>query len=148
MDLTKSRVPDPKSIPVDSASRKLPQTMWRVDRLRDMTYTQFWHLIQERQIARVSNCLLHVKSGRTASCDAFVLHSCVSATTHLHWRESCLQCHAIGKLLLEELFAFCLIPLSSASCTCCLCTAALNPLRQGRSQELHAAACDVGQVHR
>ncbi|DBA75980.1 TPA: hypothetical protein ACH3X2_008914 [Trebouxia sp. C0005] len=53
VDLTKSRVPDPKSIPVDSASRKLPQTMWRVDRLRDMTYTQFWHLIQERQIARV-----------------------------------------------------------------------------------------------
>ncbi|KAL0023671.1 hypothetical protein WJX77_011852 [Trebouxia sp. C0004] len=53
VDLTVSRVPDPKSIPADSTSRRLPQTMWRVDRLRDMTYTQFWHLIQERQIARV-----------------------------------------------------------------------------------------------
>ncbi|KAL0023679.1 hypothetical protein WJX79_000645 [Trebouxia sp. C0005] len=65
VDLTKSRVPDPKSIPVDSASRKLPQTMWRVDRLRDMTYTQFWHLIQERQIARVSVCPGGLASGYT-----------------------------------------------------------------------------------
>ena len=77
VDLTKSRVPDPQSIPVDSASRKLPQTMWRVDRLRDMTYTQFWHLIQERQIARVSNCPLHV----TAAGQLHVLHLCYTVVS-------------------------------------------------------------------
>lgn len=57
VDVTKSRVQDPASIPLDSSVRSLPQTMWRVDRLREMTYTQFWQLIQERQIARVSMCM-------------------------------------------------------------------------------------------
>ncbi len=78
VDLTKSRVLDPKSIPVDSASRKLPQTMWRVDRLRDMTYTQFWHLIQERQIARVSDCPLHVR----AAGQLHVIHLCCTVSVH------------------------------------------------------------------
>jgi len=77
VDLTKSRVLDPKSIPVDSASRKLPQTMWRVDRLRDMTYTQFWHLIQERQIARVSNRPLHVR----AAGQLHVMYLCCTAVS-------------------------------------------------------------------
>ena len=52
VDVTMSRVPDPASIPVDK-QRGLPQTMWRIDRLREMTHTQFWHLVQERQIERV-----------------------------------------------------------------------------------------------
>lgn len=51
VDVTMSRVADPASIPEPGTG--LPQTMWRIDRLREMTYTQFWHLIQERQIVRV-----------------------------------------------------------------------------------------------
>ena len=52
VDTTKSQVPDPNSIPA-KGSKALPATIWRVDRLREMTYTQFWQLIQERQIERV-----------------------------------------------------------------------------------------------
>ncbi len=53
--------------------------MWRVDRLRDMTYTQFWHLIQERQIARVSDHPLHV----TAAGQLNVMHLCCAVVSLL-----------------------------------------------------------------
>lgn len=29
------------------------QSAWRVDKLKDMTYTQFWNLIKERQVEKV-----------------------------------------------------------------------------------------------
>ena len=31
-----------------------PMTAWRVDRMKDMTYTQLWFLIREHQIDKVS----------------------------------------------------------------------------------------------
>ncbi len=130
VDLTKSRVLDPKSIPVDSTSRKLPQTMWRVDRLRDMTYTQFWHLIQERQIARVSDSPLRIRAARCI-CAAHLCF-CTNSLT-LACIMSADIASAVGQLLCEEASAFCLILLLSASCTCCSCTAAVKPLRQVRS---------------
>ena len=33
-------------------------TAWRPDKLKEMTYTQFWHLVQQRQIDKV--CRLRV----------------------------------------------------------------------------------------
>lgn len=53
IDPNVSRAPDPNMIPVDASAEDLPETMWRIDRLKELTYTQFWHLIQERSIERV-----------------------------------------------------------------------------------------------
>ncbi|KAL3153794.1 hypothetical protein ABBQ32_013378 [Trebouxia sp. C0010 RCD-2024] len=54
IDPTISRVPDPDRVPVHATiASGLPQTTWRIDRLKEMTYTQFWHLIQEGSIERV-----------------------------------------------------------------------------------------------
>ena len=38
-------VPEEKDLQIGS--------MWRLDKLKEMTYTQFWHLVQQRQIDRV-----------------------------------------------------------------------------------------------
>ena len=32
-------------------------TAWRPDKLKEMTYTQFWHLVQQRQIDKVHRLL-------------------------------------------------------------------------------------------
>ena len=68
VDWTKSRVPDPRKIPVERgaiyakvnnnpmakpADPDFPETMWRLDRLRRLTYTQFLQLVQEGHIQRV-----------------------------------------------------------------------------------------------
>lgn len=68
VDLTRSRVPDPASIPADKSSESLPQTMWRIDRLREMTYTQFWQLIQEQQIERVCSYQLRTQCSGCIHC--------------------------------------------------------------------------------
>lgn len=75
VDVTMSRVPDPASIPEPGLG--LPQTMWRIDRLREMTYTQFWHLIQERQIDRVCSHTVWAVAACHLSCIAAYL-GCVA----------------------------------------------------------------------
>lgn len=53
-DPMKSRVPDPSAIPPNSEIEKMAlQSAWRPDKLKDMTYTQFWNLVGERQIEKV-----------------------------------------------------------------------------------------------
>ena len=55
MDVTKSLVRDPGEVPdAKSPDLEVVVTAWRPDKLKDMTYTQFWQLISERQIDRVS----------------------------------------------------------------------------------------------
>ena len=54
MDVTKSLVRDPNEVPdAKSPELEVVVTAWRPDKLKDMTYTQFWQLISERQIERV-----------------------------------------------------------------------------------------------
>ncbi|KAI7835886.1 hypothetical protein COHA_010231 [Chlorella ohadii] len=53
-DPTKSTVPDPTTIPSAEEFAKNDNfgvvTAWRPDKLREMTYTQFWNLVRERKI--------------------------------------------------------------------------------------------------
>ena len=59
MDATKSLVRDPNDVPAAKAPElETVVTSWRPDKLKDMTYTQFWQLISERQIDRVRRRLL------------------------------------------------------------------------------------------
>jgi len=52
-DPLKSKVPDPSAVPANSEIEKMAlQSAWRPDKLKDMTYTQFWNLIGERQIEK------------------------------------------------------------------------------------------------
>ena len=52
-DPLKSRVPDPTTIPPNSEIEKMAlQSAWRPDKLKDMTYTQFWNLVGERQVEK------------------------------------------------------------------------------------------------
>ncbi len=54
MDVTKSLVRDPSEVPdAKTPELEVVVTAWRPDKLKDMTYTQFWQLISERQIDRV-----------------------------------------------------------------------------------------------
>jgi len=54
-DLTKSVVDDPNTIPTDETNEQLAnvRTAWRTDKLREMTYTQFWLLTREGRIDKV-----------------------------------------------------------------------------------------------
>ncbi len=53
-DPLKSRVSDPNSIPSNKEIEKMAlQSAWRPDKLKDMTYTQFWNLVLERQVESV-----------------------------------------------------------------------------------------------
>lgn len=57
-DPMKSRVPDPTTIPPNSEIEKMAlQSAWRPDKLKDMTYTQFWNLVGERQVEKASYSL-------------------------------------------------------------------------------------------
>eukprot|EP00887_Chlorella_sp_A99_P003366 scaffold26.g3366.t1 len=50
-DPARSTVPSPADIPSDKELEKVGlQTAWRPDKLREMTYTQFWELVRERQV--------------------------------------------------------------------------------------------------
>jgi hypothetical protein len=50
----KSLVVDPTKIPsVEEMKNMGIQTAWRPDKLKEMTYTQFWSLVKERQIEKV-----------------------------------------------------------------------------------------------
>jgi hypothetical protein len=51
--VTKSTVPDPA---VWDNLKRPPQTAWRVDRMKNMTYTQFWQLVKERRVDKVRCC--------------------------------------------------------------------------------------------
>jgi cell division protease FtsH len=52
-DPLKSKVPDPSTIPPNSEIEKMAlQSAWRPDKLKDMTYTQFWNLVGERQVEK------------------------------------------------------------------------------------------------
>lgn len=55
IDLTVSKVLNPRTIPHKGTMgyQELPESLWRPDRLRDMTYTQFWVLISEGRIHKV-----------------------------------------------------------------------------------------------
>ena len=79
VDTTKSQVPDPNSIPA-KGSKALPATIWRVDRLREMTYTQFWQLIQERQIERV--CCNNASVSVLPYCETACWVRCCMTTKH------------------------------------------------------------------
>jgi hypothetical protein len=49
-----SRVPDPSLVPSNEEIKKMAlQSAWRPDKLKDMTYTQFWALVKERQVDTV-----------------------------------------------------------------------------------------------
>lgn len=53
-DPSKSRVPDPTSIPSNKEIEKMAlQSAWRPDKLKDMTYTQFWNLVEEGHVESV-----------------------------------------------------------------------------------------------
>lgn len=57
-DPKRSRVPDPTTIPPNSEIEKMAlQSAWRPDKLKDMTYTQFWNLVGERQVEKASYSL-------------------------------------------------------------------------------------------
>jgi len=49
-DVRKSTVPDPAQW---DKKGTVPQTSWRRDLMKSMTYTQFWQLVKERQIDKV-----------------------------------------------------------------------------------------------
>lgn len=50
-DPEKSRAPDPTSIPSNREIEKMAlQSAWRPDKLKDMTYTQFWNLVSEGHV--------------------------------------------------------------------------------------------------
>lgn len=54
VDPLKMLVADPSSIPMKGdPNYSAPGTAWRTDKYREMTYTQFWHLIQQKQIDKV-----------------------------------------------------------------------------------------------
>lgn len=50
VDITKSQVADPGAW---DAVKVAPQTAWRTDRMKNMTYTQFWQLVNERRVDKV-----------------------------------------------------------------------------------------------
>lgn len=50
VDVLKSQVTDPGVYDKLDAP---PQTAWRIDRMKNMTYTQFWQLVKERRVDKV-----------------------------------------------------------------------------------------------
>ena len=52
MDVLKSQVTDPG---VYDKQENPPQTAWRIDRMKNMTYTQFWQLVKERRVDKVTH---------------------------------------------------------------------------------------------
>lgn len=59
VDVMKSQVPDPAAWDTPEFE---PVTRWRVDRMKDLTYTQLWFLIKERKVDHVRSpfaCLRH-----------------------------------------------------------------------------------------
>lgn len=67
MDPMQSLVPNPKDIPSDEKAdpdrrKELAQTIWRPDKLGELTYTQFWRLITERKIEKVRTALVRSSS--------------------------------------------------------------------------------------
>lgn len=49
-----SRAPDPTTIPSNKEIEKMAlQSAWRPDKLKDMTYTQFWNLVEEGHVESV-----------------------------------------------------------------------------------------------
>ncbi len=51
MDVLESAVTDPR---VWDELENPRQTAWRIDRMKNMTYTQFWQLVKERRVDKVS----------------------------------------------------------------------------------------------
>ena len=53
-DPSQSRAPDPTAIPSNKDIEKMAlQSAWRPDKLKDMTYTQFWNLVEEGRVESV-----------------------------------------------------------------------------------------------
>ena len=50
--MLKSQVTDPG---VYDKLENPPQTAWRIDRMKNMTYTQFWQLVKERRVDKVTS---------------------------------------------------------------------------------------------
>lgn len=63
-----------------------PMSLWRPDKMRDLTYTQFWELVRERQIDSVSLCAcshLHdcrAKAAQQAGNALWTRHVCAWAS--------------------------------------------------------------------
>lgn len=76
MDPTQSVVQDPAAW---DDLKVQPQTAWRVDRMKNMTYTQFWQLVKERRVDKVR-----------PFCHACIIVCCCMPTC-LHVRGSCLM---------------------------------------------------------
>ncbi|GMH43653.1 hypothetical protein BSKO_11575 [Bryopsis sp. KO-2023] len=54
VDVFTSVVPDPDTIPAnDSVDAKALMSNWRMDKLKDLTYTQFWALVREGHVEKV-----------------------------------------------------------------------------------------------
>ena len=76
MDPMQSLVSNPKDIPWDEKAdpdrrKELAQTIWRPDKLGELTYTQFWRLITERKIEKVCSSLPAVLKPQLCT---FILH--------------------------------------------------------------------------
>lgn len=54
VDQTESRVPDPAKW--DTAESQTPpvQTLWKPEKMKKLTYTQFWNLVNEHKVDHVS----------------------------------------------------------------------------------------------
>ena len=53
VDVLKSAVTDPGVYDTLKETGGAPQTAWRIDRMKNMTYTQFWQLVKERRVDKV-----------------------------------------------------------------------------------------------
>eukprot|EP00803_Ostreobium_quekettii_P010009 evm.model.scf_768.7 EVM.evm.TU.scf_768.7 scf_768:46516-52162(+) len=54
VDINKSVVPDPTLVPEnDSKEAKALMSNWRMDKLKDISYTQFWALVREGRVDKV-----------------------------------------------------------------------------------------------
>ena len=50
-----------------------PMSLWRPDKMRDLTYTQFWELVRERQIESVSLVCMTARQRQPSRCVRMLL---------------------------------------------------------------------------
>lgn len=55
VDRLESRVPDPANW--DTAEAQVPavQTLWKPEKMKKLTYTQFWNLVKEHKVDKVGS---------------------------------------------------------------------------------------------
>ena len=58
IDVLKSVVPDPDTVPAnDSKEAKALMSNWRMDKLKEVSYTQFWVLVREGHVEKVGDSI-------------------------------------------------------------------------------------------